>query len=201
MQVNRLNDIKAGWDAIGPLNLATGKTATQSSTWGSSTYPAGKALDGNLTNFASTASGDFHPSWKLDLGKMTSIGEISLLNREAYGGRLRDITIKILAADGVTVLYTSDLLNPGNVLGGGLADYVNGPYALNLTLPDHGVMGQYILVSRAPEAGYATDSTGHKYLLTLAEVGVYAPTPEPGTLGLLGMGAIGLLTYAWRKRR
>ena len=28
-----------------------------------------------------------------------------------------------------------------------------------------------------------------------------APTPEPGTLTLLGAGLLGLLAYAWRKRR
>ena len=200
VQVNRLNDIKAGLDAVSPLNLAFGKTATQSSTWASSTYTANKALDGDLTNFSHTAVGDYSPSWKIDLGKLTSIGKISLLNRESNGGRLRDITIKILAADGVTVLYTSDLLNPGNVLGGGLADYVNGPYTLSVTLPN-GILGEFVVVSRTPQTGYATDSTGNKYLLSLSEVGVYAPVPEPSMCMLLGVGGLIAIGVCVRRRR
>jgi alpha-L-fucosidase len=172
--VQRLMEIKDNLDhppAPRTGNLATGKTATQSSTWNGSSYPASYAVDGDLFDFAHTASGDYNPWWKVDLGAVYAIGEIDLVNRDGYGGRLRDITVEILAANGTTVVYTSPVLNPGNVLGGGISDYANGPDPLTLYLDGMGKSGRYVRIRRTPEAGYASDS--NKYLLTLSEVGVY----------------------------
>ena len=44
--------------------------------------------------------------------------------------------------------------------------------------------------------GYGTDSSGnlHGFLL-------YTPTPEPSALLLAASGLLGLLAYAWRKRK
>ncbi len=172
--VQRLMEIKDNLDnppepRVG--NVALYKTATQSSTWPS--YPANLAVDGFKGDFAHTYWDDYFPWWMVDLGEMKSIAEIDLFNRDGYGGRLRDITIEILAEDGETVVYTSPLLNPGNVLGGGVFDYANGPNPITLLLDGDGVVGQYVRVSRTPEWGYWNDSTGNKYLLTLAEVEVY----------------------------
>ena len=194
--VQRLMGVKAVLDL--PSSLAIHKMATQSSTWPG--YPASLAVDGNVTagyGCASSAQYDYHPWWQVDLGQMTAIEKIDLLSADGYGGLLRDITIEILAADDQTVLYTSSLLNPGNILGGGLSDYVNGPYPLSLDL-GAGLVGEFVRVSRTPEAGYATD--GNKYRLALAEVGVYAPVPEPSTLVLLILGGLAFAgTYIHRK--
>jgi autotransporter-associated beta strand protein len=68
-------------------------------------------------------------------------------------------------------------LNPNDVLGwGDPTDYTRGPDPLTLSLGS-GVTGEFIRVSRAPAAGYTTDSTGNTYILNLGDVGVYAPVP------------------------
>jgi len=172
--VQRLMEIKDNLDnppQPRPGNVALDRPAVQSSTWPD--FPADKGVDGEKMNFCHTFWNDFFPWWKVDLGEMKSIGEIDLWNRDGYGGRLRDITIEILAEDGLTVVYTSSLLNPGNVLGGGVDDYADGPDPITLTLDGDGVIGRYVRVRRTPQAGYQSDETGNKYLLTLAEVEVY----------------------------
>ena len=40
-----------------------------------------------------------------------------------------------------------------------------------------------------------TGGTGHAYSMGLS------PVPEPGTLAILATGLMGLLAYAWRKRK
>ncbi len=46
-------------------------------------------------------------------------------------------------------------------------------------------------------AGYGHDSGGHNVQAWV----IYAAVPEPGTVGLIGTGLVGLLLFAWRKRR
>ena len=76
------------------------------------------------------------------------ITSLTLHNRDSCcGSRLRDITVDILDANGVTVLYSSPLLNPENA---GFA-YPNGPDNLLLNLAAQSVAGQYVRVRRAPD--------------------------------------------------
>jgi autotransporter-associated beta strand protein len=174
--VQNLMAIKANLDRPNP-DLALGKSASQSSTWNNNPngFGANLATDGNPDNFTNSGSGDYNPWWEVDLGAPTLIGDIDLLNRKGNYGRLRDITVQILAADGHTVVYTSPLLNPNDVLGwGDPTDYTRGPDPLTVNL-GRGVTGEFIRVSRTPAAGYTTDSTGNTYILNLGDVGVYAP--------------------------
>jgi autotransporter-associated beta strand protein len=179
--VQNLMAIKANLDNPNP-DLALGKSATQSSTWNNNpgSFGANLATDGNPDNFMNSGTRDYNPWWQMDLGKPTLIGEIDLLNRKGYYGRLRDITVQVLAADGHTVVYTSPVLNPNDVLGwGDPTDYTRGPDPLMVNLGS-GVTGEFIRVSRAPAAGYTTDSTGNTYILNLGDVGVYPPVPARG---------------------
>ena len=41
----------------------------------------------------------------------------------------------------------------------------------------------------------------HTVTATLTHAGTFAVVPEPGTLVLLGMSVLGLIAYAWRKRK
>ncbi|XP_038071166.1 uncharacterized protein LOC119740040 [Patiria miniata] len=68
--------------------LIIGKPATQSTSF-SSSYPAGKALDGNINTFSHTANGDLHPWWKVDLENDHCLGRVTVSLRKVYV-RLRD---------------------------------------------------------------------------------------------------------------
>jgi autotransporter-associated beta strand protein len=179
--VTRLAEIKAylaTTPGLRPGNLAYGKTATQSSTW-STDFPAGKATDDDRTNISHTATSDTTPWWRVDLGSLTPIGEIELFNRVIEcSGRLRDITVEILAANGTTVLYTSGLLNPDNIMGGGVNDYANGPTRLCLFVNNGTpVTGRYIRVRRTAETSGSTNLDDLR-VLSLSDVEVYAARPN-----------------------
>ncbi|HON07166.1 MAG TPA: discoidin domain-containing protein, partial [Verrucomicrobiota bacterium] len=129
------------------VNLArTGSplpTATQSSV--NSSYTANLAIDGNMGNFTHTASTDTNATWTLNLNRKALITSIVLYNRTSCcQSRLRDIIVQILDQDGVTVLYTSPLLNPENSGYG----YPNGPATLTIDLSSSPVFGQFIRVRR-----------------------------------------------------
>ncbi|KAL3796388.1 hypothetical protein HJC23_004185 [Cyclotella cryptica] len=61
------------------VNVAVGKSATQSSDW-SSTMMAPNAIDGNLDTFSNTAN-EASAWWEVDLGEMITITAITILNR------------------------------------------------------------------------------------------------------------------------
>ena len=202
-QVQRLSEIKSYLDSPPPLSVAIGKTVTQSSIYfDSAYYTAAKGNDVDDTTFTATAKGDFSPWWKVDLGELTTISEVDLYNRVDWGGRLRDIYVDILDADGTTVVYTSPLLNPGNVLGGGITDYRRGPNPLSLALGS-GITGRYLRVRRVPEVGYESDTSDHKFVLTLGEVRVFAAVPEPSTyaMALAGLACGGYSMFRRRRAR
>jgi hypothetical protein len=177
-------------------NIALGKTATQTTTL-DAPYVAANATNGNAGDFTHTTSSDANPSLTIDLGAVSSIDSIRLHNRESCcGGRLRDIRVELLGADGSSVLYTSAILNPDNTLGGGIADYAAGPSDLWLdfyALTGDAASGQFVRISRT-NVVTGNDNTA---ALSLGEVQVFAAVPEPSGLAAVAAGTVLVL----RRRR
>lgn len=106
--------------ALVPLNTGT---AAQSSNY-NGTFVAGLALDA-VNNFTHTAGTDSNATWQVLLPASYNFGQIVVHNRTGCcGSRLRDITIQVVnfsgnvASDftGGTIVYSSALLNPENIL-------------------------------------------------------------------------------------
>ncbi|MFK7774049.1 MAG: LamG-like jellyroll fold domain-containing protein [Saprospiraceae bacterium] len=68
-------------DCSDGVNLALGKTTTQSSLYGGA-YSSGNVVDGNLNNINHTlVSGDPQPWWQVDLGSVEDISVLDIYNR------------------------------------------------------------------------------------------------------------------------
>jgi hypothetical protein len=174
---------------MAPLNIGCTATATSSypglspassNVWYANDYRV-NASDGTTSTYSNTAAGgwivkdfwasavgDNNPAWTTDLGSTKPVYEVVVMNRPdgAILGRMRDVTIELLAADGTTVVATSGLLNANNVLGGGIADYSGGPAYLRATLNGQ---GRYVRIRRT-----GNGSSGGNETLCLGAVHVYA---------------------------
>jgi len=126
-----------------------GAVATQSSGYSGDLYPASNALDGNLTNSTHTDSGDTAPKWTVTLRFNIPISEVVLYDRAGgWKERLRNITVRVFSdAAGTVPVFTSALLNPGNVL--------NGPATLSVNTG--AVSARVIRVSRGPSTPASAD--------------------------------------------
>jgi hypothetical protein len=153
-------------------NVALGGTATQSSEFEFASFPGSNAIDGDLTNFTHTDDSDNMASWQVDLDGVYSISEIVLHNRDLADTalRFRDLTVKVLNANGVAV-FTSELLNPENVL--------NDPETLTIDLvglTGGPAVGSTVRVSRTADPDNSGGGSGQadQNVLSLGEVLVSA---------------------------
>ena len=104
------------------IDLSAG-TAAQSSQLND--FSADLALDG-VSNFTHTFASDTNPTWQVLLPSSFCFDTISIEGRATRRQRLRDITIEVISFDGDvnsdftggTVVYSSPLLNPDNILDG-----------------------------------------------------------------------------------
>lgn len=183
--------------------------AAQSSQLGG--FVAENALD-DIPNFTHTLNSDQNATWQVLLDEDYAFGRVEIWNRGSSDGtldccpsRLRDITIEIVQFDGDvfadftggTVVFTSELLNPENVIGGGTA--TSGP--VSLSVDAEGAVGNMVRVRRTPDpdlsgsggAGNADEGTVLSLDLVTAEEGVgtrrfeitgidYDPTTDMFTL-------------------
>ena len=152
--------------AVLPLGTNLGQAlltylgASQSSGTG-----ANLVLDGNTSNFSSTAAGlTANQWWKVDLGELMQIQQLEIFNRGdgSFPERLRDITVEVLG-DAGTPVWTSDLLNPGNTLGSPLSLLLD-IQALNGGTP---LLGRQIRITRTNDAASTGDDAN---ILALGEV-------------------------------
>lgn len=160
------------------IDLSQGAVASQSSEFDKARYPAEKAIDGNPGTFTHTDGSDVSPWWQIDLGGSHKIAAVVLQNRrDSLKARLRDITVKVLAEDGVTVVAESSVLNPRNGAWGGLKDANAGPAELAFDLikaKGQPAVGRYVRVERTPdEHDDYTSQAGLQAYVTLAEVQVF----------------------------
>ncbi|GHC47207.1 lamin tail domain-containing protein [Roseibacillus persicicus] len=130
-----------------PIDLTVG-TAAQSTTLDS--FSADLGIDGQ-SNFTHTLGTDSDPTWQVLLPASKRFQTITIVNRTgSTGHRLRDITVQVVDFsgnvnsdfNGGTIVHTSELLNPGNVLSS----------PSSITVDVGGVTGNMIRIKRTPEA-------------------------------------------------
>jgi len=160
------------------VNVAREGVASQSSDF-EDDFLASRAIDGNTATLTHTAIDDANPHWQVALAAEYAISEIILHNRDdCCGSRLRDITVEILDASD-NVVFTSELLNPENVLGGSMVNV--GPETLRLDLVEltgAAVLGRTVRVTRTPDPDFSGSGgvgpVGEENVLSLGEVEIFA---------------------------
>jgi CSLREA domain-containing protein len=167
-------------------NVTLGGVASQSSTYNiGGTYPASNAIDGSASTFTHTALEDTSATWQVTLMGDFAVYEVVLHNRATNPSRLRDITIEVLNSSGV-VVATSALLNPENILGGGVLSTGPATLTFDLVAATGGpVVGHTIRVRRTADPDLSgvggSGDDADRNVLSLAEVevqGVIAATTE-----------------------
>jgi len=127
--------------------------ATQSSSQEPLIHPGRFAIDGDFKTASHTAAEDTAPWLQIDLTTVRSIAVVVLYSRPGSAGWLCDITVKVLAEDGKTVVATSPKLNPNNAWGGGAENFIEGPDQVAFDWVRTGggpPMGRYVRIEREP---------------------------------------------------
>jgi hypothetical protein len=157
-----------GHDGVDPdavaEDVAPGQPAWQSTDGFGRTGP--EAVDGSISTFTHTNTGDFEPWWRVDLGQAVRVDSVVLFNRVGCcPERLYNITVEALGPED-EVLWTSPVLNetdtpvdPGETLEVSLEEGVD---ATGIRVRKEAVGGNY-----------------ESEWLTLAEVEVWARPASP----------------------
>ncbi len=175
-----------GWSAIGGLagyQLGNaGLPALSSPNW--AFISNGDNPNGGIYQMLQVGGTALHAN----AGDQITIGVAQGRRSDIYVGVEQDFSIQIYrdaVGGGGTQAYDS-----GNLGSGTLGEWVSRSVTYTATTADVG-HDLYVLLWSNTNNQVQLDNVS----------GTYSPVPEPGTIGLLCTGLIGLLAYAWRKRR
>jgi len=168
-------------------------------------YPMHTNVSDNAMWFAYDRFGTYPwPSITFDLGAEYTIGGLHVWNYNAVGSggpshQERLMTMAGMREVGVTFSTTSIDAGFGDqedlvfAQGTGLSDYTGEDLFFSTTYT-----ARYIKFQPTSNYGHVWHYTGLSEVRFLDTGGAI---PEPSTVALLAMGAIGLLIYGWRRRR
>ena len=188
------------------INLATapsvGATASQTSGYQGNTFPASNAIDGNYSDFSHTNGdgSDNFPSLTVDLHNDYALSEIDVSDREdCCGSRLTDFSVTVFAPDHTTQTFSQTYFASSGSPGSTPATQ------LVITLPA-GVTGEFVTVHKFNDPSNTTNPnpSGDNVVLALGElqvIGNGVPLPEPSSMILGSLGAVGLFIAARRRRK
>ena len=166
-------------------NIAIGKTASQSSTYG--TYNASFAIDGNTSGYIANGSithtnNDYQAWWQVDLNAVYNITSINIWNRLDPGGETRVSNFYVLVSDSP---FSSNDINTAKNQPGVSSYYISGPAGSPSTVNVYRT-GRYIRVQL----------TATNYL-NIAEVQVFSGGLAPATTNIaIGKTASQSSTYS-----
>lgn len=150
------------------VNIALSGTASQSTSHEAG--PAINGIDGNTGNFTHTLGTDNNAWWQVTFPADQEFHEILLHNRDSCcANRMRDILIEVRDSSG-TVLYTSPLINPNDVL----VSPATIPFSIVGTNGSP-VSGRTIRVRRLPDTTTTGDNAN---VLAIGEILVMVPDPN-----------------------
>ena len=184
----QISRVAKPWRGEAIVDLS-GARVTQSTLFPEGRHPPEAAIDGDPKTFSHTTHEDPASWWQVDLGRVRPVAAIVIHNEPWPRGWLRDITIRVLAEDGKTVVGRSAKLNPKNCLGGGEEDFDRGPVQLDFSFTrgnGEAPVGRFVRIERElctlPDGRMKpSPHIANKCCLELAEVEIFELREQPVT--------------------
>lgn len=209
------NDVLTGYGQIGSINginsFCTGCDLTFTFTYTLKSATATQAIfvDGSF-QFYTQAAGSFDFGNPASVGGVGSTPWVTLTGRTAPRAGFADPNGQLYSSFGGTLSQPS-----GNTSGNGFVDVTGGPAAayLNSNTVDDGI-GGFADFNLASSFSFSPANTCAAVTTNLDDICSYPiqgngsltgkttiPVPEPGAVGLLGLGLAFLGLFAWRRNK